>query len=328
MSNKYKIEEIIDLDIWQENIEKTPQYTMFVSKVYLQSFGGKFKTFFIKKGAQFKGGFCILLSDDEKNIILDDLVIYTGIFFKDDLTQKDVKSKAERFEISESIISYITKNYQNIEISLSTKIEDLRPFLWHNYGSNQSNLIFKNNLRYTSYINISELKKFENEENTDLFKNLETLRQRNIRQARRDNSITVEELHIDLFINYYTNLMNSQGQEVSKIKLFNMANIIRNTIQNKQAIMLATKNGRNEIIYLTVFTFDKFRAYYLFGAGNPEATEHYRGTICFWDAFIKLAQQFNISEVDLEGINSPNRGWFKLSFGGNIVPYYEIKLGE
>lgn len=328
MSSKYEVEEVNDLNLWQSSVEQTPQYTMFVSKIYLQSFGGRFKTFFIKKGIEFKAGFCILLSDDEKEVALDELVIYTGIFFKEDLMQKEVKARSERFEISEIIINFLTQQYTKIQMALSTKIEDMRPFLWHNYGSTNKSELFTLDLRYTSYIDISEFKNFENEENTQIFKNLETLRQRNIRQARKDNSITVEALHINLFLDYYKSLMNSQNQGVSKRKLVNMSNIIQNTVQNKQAVMFATKNGKGEIVYLTVFTFDKYRAYYLFGAGNPEAIEHYRGTICFWDAFINLAQRFNIEEVDMEGINSPNRGWFKLSFGGKIVPYYEVILGK
>lgn len=328
MSNKFEIEEIKDLELWQKSVEHTPQYTMFVSKVYLESFGGNYKTFLVKKGIEFKACFCILLSGCEKEIILDDLVIYSGFFFREDITQKEVKAKSERFEISELIINFLAQKYTKIQMALSTKIEDMRPFLWHNYGSTNKHELFTLDLRYTSYIDISELQNFKNEEDTKIFKNLETLRQRNIRQARKDNSITVEELHIDFFIDYYKKLINSQNQSVSASKLLNMSNIIKNTLHHKQAVMFATKNGKEEIVYLTVFTFDKYRAYYLFGAGNPEATEHYRGTICFWDAFINLAQKFNIQEVDMEGINSPNRGWFKLGFGGTIQPYYEVRLGE
>ena len=123
-------------------------------------------------------------------------------------------------------------------------------------------------------------------------------------------------------------MMIKQDEKVSQNKLDNMANIIKTTVETKNAVMLATKNSDGKIIYLILFSFDKYRAYYLFGAGNPKATEKHKGTICFWDGFIKLANDYNIKEVDMEGINSPARGWFKLSFGGNIVPYYEIKLGE
>ena len=32
-----------------------------------------------------------------------------------------------------------------------------------------------------------------------------------------------------------------------------------------------------------------------------------------------------IVEVDLEGVNSPQRGWFKLGFAGDLRPYYELR---
>jgi hypothetical protein len=41
---------------------------------------------------------------------------------------------------------------------------------------------------------------------------------------------------------------------------------------------------------------------------------------------VKLAQDGK-KEVDLEGVNSPHRGWFKLSFGGTLESYWQVKLG-
>lgn len=327
MNEKYQFEEISDCDLWQKAVETTPQYTMFVSSTYLRSFGGKYKLYFVKKGIEVKAGFCLLLSEDGRHVILNELVIYSGIFFKEDQTQKAVKAKSERFEITEQIIRFITDRFSRISMALSTQIEDLRPFLWHNYGSTNKQEVFSLDLRYTSYLNISELRNTDDEESTDLFKSLETLRQRNIRKARKESSYTVEEVQIELFLNYYIALMESQNEQVPAQKLAQISQIIANCTREKQAVMFATKNAHHEIIYLTMFSYDHFRAYYLFGAGNPKATEHYRGTICFWDAFIQLSQKYNINEVDLEGINSPQRGWFKLSFGGSIVPYYEVNLG-
>jgi len=326
MNSKFSIEEVNDLVLWDNFAQTSLQYTMFVSSIYLQSFGGKYRIFFVKKGIEIKAAFCLLLSDDEKDIILDELVIYSGILFQYDIYQKEVKARSERFEISELIIRYITTKYEKIEISLAPHIEDMRPFLWYNYGSNRPNELFSLDLRYTSYINISELKDITNEEETIIFKELETLRQRNIRKARKEKSTTLEELNIELFIEFYKDLMAKQDEEVTKQKLDNMSNIIKKTVESRNAIMLATKNNTGKIIYITVFSLDKYRAYYLFGAGNPNSIETYKGTICFWDGFIKLANEYNIKEVDMEGINSPARGWFKLSFGGEMKPYYEIKL--
>ena len=44
-----------------------------------------------------------------------------------------------------------------------------------------------------------------------------------------------------------------------------------------------------------------------------------------WDGF-ELLRLSGVSEIDLEGMNSPSRGYFKLSFGGDIIPYYHLKL--
>jgi len=328
MSSKFTIEEVETIEDWQKFAQTSLQYTMFVSSVYLKTFGGKYKTFFVKKGIETKAGFCILLSDDEKDIVLNELVIYSGILFQNDKFKKEVKARSERFEITETIIDYITKAYENIEIALTPQVDDMRPFIWHNYGSTKIDKKFNLDLRYTSYIDISELKNIENEEDTTIFKSLETLRQRNIRKARKEDSVTVEELTVSLFLKFYVDLMHKQNETVSKEKLDNMLNIIENTVNNNQAVMLATKNNKEEIIYLAVFSFDKHRAYYLFGAGNPESKEVYKGTICFWDGFIKLANDYNIKEVDMEGVNSPSRGWFKLSFGGGLRSYYEVKLEQ
>ena len=76
---------------------------------------------------------------------------------------------------------------------------------------------------------------------------------------------------------------------------------------------------------MAFFGWDNKRAYYIFGANDPAKRNGHTGTNVLWEAFYDLSKM-GINEVDLEGINSPKRGWFKLSFGGNIRPYYEISF--
>ncbi|EJF06722.1 hypothetical protein ThvES_00011940 [Thiovulum sp. ES] len=320
--SKYRIEKATDLEKWDKLVDDSPQGTIFSNSIYLNSFGGKYEIFFVFKGNELKAGFPIILS--EQNIVLDELVIYGGILFYYDKTQKETKAKSERFEISEEIISFLDLNYKKIEIALSPKIEDLRPFLWHNYHGEDK---FIPDLRYTSYLNISSLKKFENEEETENFKSLETLRQRNIREARKKEAKTyIDNSQSDLFIEYYKNLMISQNEKFENSKLINMKNLIDILVENNLANIYIVENSENVIQYITVFVWDNKRAYYLFGSPNPDGEERYKGTIAFWDSFIDLAKK-GISEIDLEGINSPSRGWFKLGFGGNIKAYYEVRKG-
>ena len=324
--NKFTIEEVKSLEEWENFAVLSLQYTIFVNPIYLNSFGRNYRLFFVKKGSKVKAGFCIILSDDEKEVVLDDLVIYAGILFDHNKSQKEVKSRLERFEITELIIDYLTNRYDKIEMALPVSFEDMRPFLWYNYHSSNPKEKFFVDLRYTSYLDITELKTSKNDEESLIFKNLETLRQRHIRKARKDGVKVVEEFRVEEFLQFYKSLMKSQEIDVPERKLENMSNIIKNIVKTKNGTMVVARNSSNEIIYTIVFSYDKYRAYYLFGAGNPEVKENYKGTICFWEGFKILANKYGINEVDLEGINSPQRGWFKLSFGGDIRPYYEIKL--
>jgi lipid II:glycine glycyltransferase (peptidoglycan interpeptide bridge formation enzyme) len=74
-----------------------------------------------------------------------------------------------------------------------------------------------------------------------------------------------------------------------------------------------------------VFGWDSKRAYYVFGANAPDLRDDHTGTMVLWDALLDLRAR-GIVAVDLEGINSPLRGHFKLSFGGSVTPYYHLAL--
>jgi hypothetical protein len=83
-------------------------------------------------------------------------------------------------------------------------------------------------------------------------------------------------------------------------------------------------NRDGAVIYSAAYGWDSRRAYYLFGAGHPDLSEPWQSTLGHWKAFIDITNRFGISEVDMEGVNSPQRGWFKLGFGGNLINYYQV----
>jgi hypothetical protein len=325
--SKYKLCQVSDAQQWDSFVEESPQGTIFSSSLYLDAVGRKYERFFVCKGDEIKAAFCCIITDDERECELDDLVIYNSLMFRNDPAQKETKARSERFEITEFVIEALDKRFDKIELSLALQFEDLRPFLWHNYHSPNLKDKFKVDLRYTSYIDISELKENKNEEETILFKKLDTIRQRNIREARKKGAYTEIGREIDLFIEFYENLMISQQYPALHKKLEHMSRLVNKLINNNKAIMVLTRNSSGKIIYITIFCFDSKRAYYLFGAGDGQASDRYKGTIGFWDGFKILSKHCHINEIDMEGVNSPQRGWFKLSFGGDLRPYYQVHKG-
>ena len=197
-------------------------------------------------------------------------------------------------------------------------------FLWHNYHSTDRHDKFTLDLRYTSYVDISELATGVSEEQTQLFRQLETLRQRNIREARRAGAQVEAGLDPADLLRFYAALMAGQGSPATAGKLERMDRLIRALVGARRAVVFGVRDPAGLIQYMTVFCFDRKRAYYLFGAGNPESDSRYTGTLAFWDAFRYLATRHDVTCVDLEGVNSPRRGWFKLSFGGDLRSYYQV----
>jgi len=310
--SKFNLIYVNDYVKWNKFVEKSLQGSIFSNSQYLVFTEKRHVLYYVIKGNKVKAGISLILNNSGTSCKFDDFVIYNGIMFDESVT-----TRFERFKLTEFIINELIQKYNKLEMQLSPQFEDLRPFLWHNYHN--SGKKFTINLRYTSYIDLSKT-------NTQLLKDLQQLRRRNINEAQKVGASVTIGLEIDLFLTFYRNLMLAQGNEVSDDKLFQMGYLIHKLIENKQAQMFITKNPQDEIIYIAIFCFDSKRAYYLFGAGNPKTKERYKGTITFWNAFKILKEDYGIKQIDFEGVNSPQRGWFKLGFGGSLLPYYQVIL--
>jgi hypothetical protein len=122
-------------------------------------------------------------------------------------------------------------------------------------------------------------------------------------------------------------MMAHQGKPQSEPKLSRIEALINRMVEHGKAAVYEVLNDHGKVIYVTVYAWDKKRAYYMFGAGHPDINEPWQGTLANWEAFIDLATRIGVPEVDMEGVNSPARGWFKLGFGGDLRPYYHVCKG-
>lgn len=317
------------MEEWDQIIAASPQGTLFSESQYLNACGRDFGLFVIHQGRQVKGALCLVYGDNRTTCELDDLVIHNGLMFVPDYTKKQVRSRFERFAITEAVIEFLDHNFSRIELALAPDFEDLRPFMWHNYHETVSENKFQLDLRYTSCVDVSTLKgMMDNFEDSDCFRAMETLRQRHIREAQKKGAKMVMMHDTSVFIAYYRDLMERQGEPVPEEKLHRMATLVNALQYQNKAAIYSVQNHLNEVVYIVVYGWDRKRAYYLFGAGHPEISEAYQGSYAHWCAFVDLANRIGVAQVDMEGVNSPKRGWFKLGFGGDLRSYYQIYKHE
>lgn len=320
--SEYRLIKTITDDKWNTFVAESPNGTIFSNSDYLKATGVEYDAYYCFKRNELRAGFIVVKDAALNNAVLDDFVIYNGIMYnKPTNKQNNSMQLSEQFKIQAFIAEEITKIYESINISLHSSIVDIRAFLWFNYGNELPKYI--PNIRYTSYIDIKDFKTAKKLDEISCYNNASSSRRQQIRYYQSKNYQTHCATDSNLFVEFYKKTMLRQGIAVNDGKLVRMQELICSILDNNFAKIYASYDDKNELGSMAVFVWDSKRAYYLFGANDPDKRDTHCGTAVIWDAFLDLSNN-GIDVVDLEGVNSPLRGWFKLSFGGNIVPYYEF----
>lgn len=309
---------------WNAFISASPQGTIFSRKEFLEVLDAWPKIYYCMKNNEIKAALLLFTdAEDSKRSIPHELVIYHGVLHSPPTTDKNqAQIRSDQFAVMEFIAEKAMEKFKTVHLAMHPSIADMRPFLWVNYHN--SGPKYNATIRYTSYLNIQEFKKELSFEDMVAFRNMATLRRRELRRARRDGVVTTETKLTDELVDFHMLTMKRQQIPISTTELEEIRRIIERLSETGLGRMFVARNARGEVGSIVFFGLDEKRAYYIFGAGNPEAKDSHTGTAIFWDAFTMLAQS-GVLQVDLEGVNSPQRGWFKLGFGGDLRTYYWIE---
>ena len=322
MAKSYRLERANLDEKWDGFIRSSPDVSDFFMSAYLSNTGVRLGLYYCLNTNEPRAIVALVESEDGSSAVLDDLVIYGGICYGTPLhCQSRAQQISERHEIALFVAAELAGRYKNIELSLSPSINDIRPFLWYRYGEDTGR--YRVDVRYTSYLNISDFTTANTLDDIDVYREASVSRRQQVRYARRDHIITEEFRDVNLFIDFYRKTMIRQGEEVTGEKLCRMDGLVNGLLKAHSAKMFVSKTKEGAAGSVAVFAFDQHRGYYLFGASDPSLRDTPIGTAVLWDAFYSLGGM-GLSEIDLEGVNSPKRGWFKLSFGGDLRPYYQI----
>jgi len=305
--------------IWDNLVNNSDQETVFADSEYLKNSGENFVRLVIYKGSELKAGIYFVL-DNNLNIVNSELVIYCNILFKNNKNQKQVNLTREKFKITEVIVDFLVENYKNINLTLYD-IVDLRPFIWKNYNNNLNK--FSMILHYTSVLDISEFFLRKKDKDMKLFENLDDKRKNDIQKAMNAKYKLTSKDNTDDFIKVMKDMLNSKDVKVGKSFFNNTKFLLRKLLELDMCKIFSVEDNKNNVLYYCVFLFKNNKGYYLFGAGNRELMSRFAGTFCIWESMRQLSR-IGISEINFEGVNSPNRGDFKLSFGGNLEQYFEL----
>lgn len=323
-SNNYTLRKTTTDDAWDSFVRSSPNGTLFSYGEYLKSIRAKIAVYYLLKSEEIKAAIAVVENEDQRATVLHDFIIYNGIMFAPPQSKQNRSSiLSEQFRTLTEAVHALAATYGAVSLSLAPSIIDIRPFLWHNYGTDKPK--FASDIRYTSQVNISDFRTARTLEDISIYHEASYSRRQEIRYAIRDGVVTKADFDARQFVDFYVKTMSRQDIQVDNKYAAELETLITNLYDKNLGKMFVSYTASGDAGSMAFYGFDNKRAYYLFGANEPSLRDSHTGTAILWDSFYSLSRE-GIEEVDLEGVNSPHRGWFKLSFGGNIIPYYQLAL--
>ena len=331
MTSRYSLNELDpeSIDDWDAFVDASPEGTLFHRKGFLDSFPQQHRFFHVCKGSEVKAGFVVSTHPhDSRRIVPVYGVIHNGPFFVPDLdpSRKRAKNQSTRFDILDSLVEKIPEFFDEVFLSLSPGITDIRPFLWFNYHAGCEAARYRVDVRYTSYLDIRGIEEEDDLSSNRHFSELSYSRRQEIRYAFRDGIDVERTEDLSEFFDVYREFAAKYDDEVEVNREYLEKACSELASRNRLRLYRAV-NSDGRCGAWAAFGLESGRACYLYGITDPEDRQSSAGSVLLWQAFRDLSRE-GILEVDMEGVNSPQRGWFKLSFGGDLRPYYCLVLRQ
>lgn len=317
----YHLEEAVADEKWDAFVQKSPSGTLFSLSDYMAATRQAVRLFWCLRGTEKRAAIALTESADGLDAILHDFLIYNGLMFAPPANKQNRSQViSEHFEIAVDVAAALSARYPRLEMALAPQVDDIRPFLWHNYGSAPC---YVADVRYTAYADIRGFAAAQSPEEIPLFAEISYARRQEVRKAIKAQVRTEEDDNALALADFYALTMQRQNIAIDPAVHDALHFLAKSLLRKKLARLFISRTAEGEAAAVALFGWDTKRAYYLFGAGDPQYRNTPCGTAVIWDAFRALAQAGH-TQVDLEGVNSPKRGWFKMSFGPELVPYYQL----
>lgn len=304
-----------DKEYWDRFVSSSPQGNVFCLTHFLDALDTEYQLWLVRQGQDSQLG-AITIKDGEKQLIRNPFM-YQGLLFGKKFTEGTGHSQVPNaLRVIDFLLAGLEGKFKKISFSLHHQFGDLRSFQWFHYHQPQLGR-FKINLQYTGLIGLSAFKDF-----SDFLASIRTTRRYEYNKAVKD-SLKVETSQ-DIDVLDYLHKLTFQRQDIGRNEDAGrlLRNIATSALSGGFGELLLCRN-KDCVISATLYLFDSKCGYYLYGANHPEHRDKYGGTLLMIEN-IRRCKERGLEWVDVCGINSPNRGDFKVSFNATPTPYFEV----
>ena len=313
MSN-IEIESIKDKIYWDSSIEKSVNSSLFSKTLFLDLWFKEYELYEIK----YKKKSLAYLVYGIKNFVNEiNSFSYQNLIYTEEFEKLDNHSKYKKnLDIVNFFLEKFLKN-REMHFSLHYLIEDIRPFLWHNHNQKDKKK-FKLELKYTAILDLKNVN-FD-----DILNSSRNVRKQEFNKFVKNDLKISYSKDIEILDYLHSKTFERQNKRRNLAEKLLINNIAKKLIHENKAEMIVCKKGE-EYISSIVVAHDKLDSYYLISANHPKFRDLGGNTALLFRHIENLIKK-NFISFDFLGVNSPDRGDFKLSFNPEIKKYYNLKI--
>lgn len=311
--NRWEVNFKEDKQVWDAFVSTSQQRSIFVYTKFLDSLLANYDLVTCYEKGKIVAGAVLIYSDAGEPIDRPyPFTQYQGVLLADSSSQSAHSQITHEFKVVEYFINQLTEHYNKCCFCHSWRLNDLRPFLWHNYHEPERGQ-FKVDLRYTG---ILDLKKYH-----DFDAYLSSIRLCRKQEFKKASQILKLEFSRDESIldNLHGMTFDRQSIERSNQDSVLVRSICQHAIAGeygKMSVALLDEIPASAVLFL----YDDRTAYYLFGANDPAYRNTGAGSFLLLH-MIKDAFENGMEEIDFVGVNSPSRGDYKISLNAELKNY-------
>ena len=298
---------------WEEFIHQSPQYSMYCSDAVIKKLSSEADYWFICKGDQILAGLPIVTA----NFAGSGLPVhsyYIGPMFAKDLWEIPAARRSSKLvDILSAALAVLTKHYNALRFSLHPSFDDVRAFDWFNYHG-PSNQRIRIDVRYSAILQLSNFK-----QNWSHARNVR--RQENGYAASRENLKFYEDGTPDELVSLWSESLSRQDIATSRPEIDTTVRFSEYLLEDDAGFIGVVRDASGKAQAAGLLMFEPNSVAHLPVVGT--STSRYGGTMLYW-GLIESATKRRFSTLDFNGANSPQRGFYKHSFGASPTMYFDI----
>ena len=316
----YDLVECLDVAEWDLFLKTSPQDNVFSHSWLLLERKRKYIFYFIlEKNVKIAA---VIISLDNEGNVMPNPWTYHGIFFSSHFSSQINHRYVNNYlKIIEFLLDELSSKLSLISFNLHPTINDMRPFQWFKFN-NEKKYSISVDINYTSILDINYYENFQN-----YFSTCRRDRRREYKKCLSEDYHLAVSKDLSILNKLHADTFERQGLKRNDHDILLCNEVAIKALDNDSGQLIYCKDKDNNILAGALFLFDEKSIHYLIGATEEKYKKNSPMTYILFEQIKKLFNSnSNVTNFDFCGINSPNRGDYKISFNANVIPYHHIKL--